>query len=104
MYAGRIMEQADAFELYAQPAHPYTKGLLDSIPRLDQKGETLSAIGGLPPNLMHIPPGVPSIRGAIMPKTSAELTRRRRCERWSGNDSRRATFQSCCLPTAQSLK
>jgi oligopeptide transport system ATP-binding protein len=59
MYAGRIMEQADAFELYAQPGHPYTKGLLDSIPRLDQKGETLSAIGGLPPNLMHIPAGCP---------------------------------------------
>jgi len=59
MYAGRIVEQADAFELYAQPAHPYTKGLLESIPRLDQKGETLSAIGGLPPNLMHIPPGCP---------------------------------------------
>jgi oligopeptide transport system ATP-binding protein len=59
MYAGRIVEQADAFDMYAQPAHPYTKGLLDSIPRLDQKGETLSAIGGLPPNLMHIPPGCP---------------------------------------------
>jgi oligopeptide transport system ATP-binding protein len=59
MYAGRIVEQADAVELYAQPAHPYTKGLLESIPRLDQKGETLSAIGGLPPNLMNIPPGCP---------------------------------------------
>jgi oligopeptide transport system ATP-binding protein len=59
MYAGRIVEQADAFELYAQPAHPYTKGLLESIPRLDQKGETLDAIGGLPPNLMNIPPGCP---------------------------------------------
>jgi oligopeptide transport system ATP-binding protein len=59
MYAGRIVEQADAFELYAQPGHPYTKGLLDSIPRLDQKGETLPAIGGLPPNLMNIPPGCP---------------------------------------------
>ena len=59
MYAGRIVEQADAFELYAQPGHPYTKGLLESIPRLDQKGETLDAIGGLPPNLMHIPPGCP---------------------------------------------
>jgi oligopeptide transport system ATP-binding protein len=56
MYAGRIVEQTDAFELYAQPAHPYTKGLLDSIPRLDQKGETLSTIGGLPPNLTNIPP------------------------------------------------
>jgi oligopeptide transport system ATP-binding protein len=59
MYAGRIVEQADAFELYAQPGHPYTEGLLDSIPRLDQKGETLSAIGGLPPSLTNIPPGCP---------------------------------------------
>jgi oligopeptide transport system ATP-binding protein len=59
MYAGRVVEQADAFELYAQPGHPYTKGLLESIPRLDQKGETLSAIGGLPPNLTNIPPGCP---------------------------------------------
>jgi oligopeptide transport system ATP-binding protein len=59
MYAGRIVEQADVYELYAQPGHPYTKGLLDSIPRLDQKGEVLAAIGGLPPNLMRIPPGCP---------------------------------------------
>jgi oligopeptide transport system ATP-binding protein len=59
MYAGRIVEEAGAFELYAQPGHPYTQGLLDSIPRLDQKGETLSAIGGLPPNLTNIPPGCP---------------------------------------------
>ena len=59
MYAGRIVEQADVYDLYAQPGHPYTKGLLDSIPRLDQKGETLAAIGGLPPNLTRIPPGCP---------------------------------------------
>jgi oligopeptide transport system ATP-binding protein len=57
MYAGRIVEHGDVFELYARPGHPYTKGLLDSIPRLDQKGETLTAIGGLPPNLLAIPPG-----------------------------------------------
>ncbi|MET0695047.1 MAG: oligopeptide/dipeptide ABC transporter ATP-binding protein, partial [Propionibacteriaceae bacterium] len=49
----------DVFDLYANPAHPYTKGLLDSIPRLDQKGQELAAIGGLPPNLMRIPPGCP---------------------------------------------
>ena len=59
MYAGRIVEEAGVFDLYAQPGHPYTKGLLDSIPRLDQKGETLAAIGGLPPNLTRIPPGCP---------------------------------------------
>ena len=57
MYAGRIVERADVYDLYRQPAHPYTKGLLESIPRLDQKGQQLAAIGGLPPNLMRIPAG-----------------------------------------------
>jgi oligopeptide transport system ATP-binding protein len=59
MYAGRIVEQSDVFEIYATPAHPYTKGLLESIPRLDQKGGELAAIGGLPPSLTRIPPGCP---------------------------------------------
>ncbi|MGK4582817.1 ABC transporter ATP-binding protein [Kitasatospora sp. HPMI-4] len=57
MYAGRIVETAPVHELYAHPAHPYTRGLLDSIPRLDQKGQDLYAIKGLPPNLLRIPPG-----------------------------------------------
>ncbi len=57
MYAGRIVETAPVHELYARPAHPYTKGLLASIPRLDQKGQDLYAIKGLPPNLLHIPGG-----------------------------------------------
>ena len=59
MYAGRIVELSDVYEIYASPAHPYTKGLLESVPRLDQKGLQLAAIGGLPPNLMRIPPGCP---------------------------------------------
>ncbi|MFF5389005.1 ABC transporter ATP-binding protein [Streptomyces sp. NPDC013012] len=57
MYAGRIVERAPVHEIYKAPAHPYTKGLLESIPRLDQKGQDLYAIKGLPPNLLHIPPG-----------------------------------------------
>ncbi|MFH8988749.1 ABC transporter ATP-binding protein [Streptomyces sp. NPDC017940] len=57
MYAGRIVESAPVHEIYRAPAHPYTKGLLESIPRLDQKGQDLFAIKGLPPNLMDIPPG-----------------------------------------------
>ncbi|MGW5278926.1 ABC transporter ATP-binding protein [Streptomyces collinus] len=57
MYAGRIVESAPVHDIYKAPAHPYTRGLLDSIPRLDQKGRELYAIKGLPPNLMHIPPG-----------------------------------------------
>ncbi|WP_019545260.1 ABC transporter ATP-binding protein [Streptomyces sulphureus] len=57
MYAGRIVETAPVRELYRQPAHPYTKGLLDSIPRLDRKGQELYAIRGLPPSLLAIPEG-----------------------------------------------
>ncbi|MFE5625172.1 ABC transporter ATP-binding protein [Streptomyces virginiae] len=57
MYAGRIVEAAPVHEIYKAPAHPYTRGLLDSIPRLDQKGQELYAIKGLPPNLLRIPPG-----------------------------------------------
>ncbi|MFF0427394.1 ABC transporter ATP-binding protein [Streptomyces sp. NPDC004520] len=57
MYAGKIVEQAPVHEIYKAPAHPYTRGLLDSIPRLDQKGQELYAIKGLPPNLLAIPPG-----------------------------------------------
>jgi len=59
MYAGRIVEEANVHELYAKPAHPYTIGLLESIPRIDEKGQELRTIKGLPPNLMRIPSGCP---------------------------------------------
>ncbi|MFJ8693969.1 ABC transporter ATP-binding protein [Streptomyces roseolilacinus] len=59
MYAGRIVETAPVHDLYGAPAHPYTQGLLDSIPRLDRKGRELYAISGLPPSLTAIPPGCP---------------------------------------------
>ena len=59
MYAGRIVEHADVHSLYRAPAHPYTIGLLDSIPRLDDKGRQLRTIRGLPPNLTRIPDGCP---------------------------------------------
>ncbi|WP_432586826.1 ABC transporter ATP-binding protein [Streptomyces sp. HD1123-B1] len=57
MYAGRIVETAPVHELYKRPAHPYTRGLLESIPRLDRKGQELYAIKGLPPNLLKTPSG-----------------------------------------------
>jgi len=57
MYAGRIVEDAPVHEVYARPAHPYTEGLIASIPRLDQKGQHLDPIAGQPPNLAHIPAG-----------------------------------------------
>ena len=59
MYAGEIVETGDVHSLYRQPAHPYTLGLMASIPRLDQKGGRLEPISGAPPNLAAIPPGCP---------------------------------------------
>ena len=57
MYAGRIVETGTLQEVYANPQHPYTLGLMHSIPRSDQKGLKLEPIVGSPPDLMHIPPG-----------------------------------------------
>ncbi len=59
MYAGRIVEHADVHALYEAPAHPYTRGLLESIPRVDQRGQMLTTIPGLPPSLLRIPSGCP---------------------------------------------
>jgi oligopeptide transport system ATP-binding protein len=59
MYAGKIAESANVLELYANPGHPYTEGLLESIPRLDMKGQELYAIKGLPPSLLAMPSGCP---------------------------------------------
>jgi len=57
MYAGRIVEHASAEALFAQPQHPYTVGLLGSIPRLDLEQERLPAIEGLVPNPLDPVPG-----------------------------------------------
>jgi oligopeptide transport system ATP-binding protein len=52
MYAGRIVEEASAEDLFARPTHPYTAALLKSVPRLDEaRHETLASIEGLPPRL-----------------------------------------------------
>ncbi|WP_407649897.1 ABC transporter ATP-binding protein [Enteractinococcus fodinae] len=57
MYAGQVMEASDVFEIYRHPSHPYTQGLLDSIPRIDGTDGRLRAIEGLPPKLTDLPPG-----------------------------------------------
>ena len=58
MYAGRIVEQASAAEIYANPRHPYTLGLLRSVPRLDEpRRARLDPIQGQPPDLTRLPPG-----------------------------------------------
>ncbi|HEX5139855.1 MAG TPA: ABC transporter ATP-binding protein [Dehalococcoidia bacterium] len=58
MYAGKIIETSTAEKVYADPRHPYTLGLLRSVPRLDQvTDEKLIPIEGLPPDLGHLPEG-----------------------------------------------
>jgi oligopeptide/dipeptide ABC transporter ATP-binding protein len=57
MYAGRIVETSTTKEIFGNPQHPYTIGLLKSIPRLDEEeGRKLIPINGLPPNLINMPP------------------------------------------------
>ncbi|MGI6176874.1 MAG: ABC transporter ATP-binding protein [Eubacterium sp.] len=57
MYAGKIMEQANIFELFRNPTHPYTFGLLNSIPKVTETKEHLYTIRGLVPNLLNLPKG-----------------------------------------------
>ena len=57
MYAGKVMEQAETFELFDHTAHPYTQGLLKSIPKLDGQEKRLYTIEGVVPNLLHLPKG-----------------------------------------------
>lgn len=58
MYGGRIVEQASVREIFNDPQHPYTSGLLDSMPRLDDEGsDALYTIAGQPPNLQNLPSG-----------------------------------------------
>ncbi len=59
MYAGHIVETTDVETLFGNPLHPYTKGLQESIPRLDVDAERLDTIQGLVPNLLELPPGCP---------------------------------------------
>jgi peptide/nickel transport system ATP-binding protein len=57
MYAGEIVERAPVEALFATPQHPYTVGLLGSIPRLDHRLERLATIEGMVPNMTTLPPG-----------------------------------------------
>jgi oligopeptide transport system ATP-binding protein len=59
MYAGSEVERGPIGDVYAHPAHPYTHGLMESIPRPDERAERLNPIQGAPPDLAAIPAGCP---------------------------------------------
>ena len=89
MYGGRIVERAPVDELFESPAHPYTRGLLASVPRLDSRGE-LTPVQGSPPDLTALPPGcafaprcpVAEARCEQQPEWQGAATRGARC--WQG--------------------
>ncbi|CAK7010333.1 ABC transporter ATP-binding protein [Pseudomonas sp. S 311-6] len=57
MYAGRIVEHGPVDEVLDQPQHPYTQGLINSLPSANRRGERLRQISGMAPNLLDLPPG-----------------------------------------------
>lgn len=59
MYAGRIVEQGTTEDVLNHPAHPYTQGLLDSVPSRSPRGAPLRQIPGMTPSLLNLPPGCP---------------------------------------------
>jgi oligopeptide transport system ATP-binding protein len=102
MYAGRVMEYGDAPSVFADAAHPYTRGLLHAVPRLDRRhadatganNGQLNTIPGNPPNLLALPPGCPfvprCIDRTIVCVTAPQLEdfgqgRRRACHRAIGD-------------------
>ncbi len=59
LYGGRVMEQGPTDAIFDTPAHPYTKGLINAIPRIDSTAKTLATIPGSPPNMLSPPKGCP---------------------------------------------
>ena len=57
MYAGRVVEQAETFELFDHPSHPYTRGLMNAVASLEGESTRLDTIPGVVPNLLHLPEG-----------------------------------------------
>lgn len=91
LYAGRVMEQSPVDDLFAAPSHPYTRGLLAAIPRLDHTGHALRAIAGNPPNMTQLQVGcpfaprcdvaLPLCATSLSPLTEFAPARKRACNR-----------------------
>jgi len=87
MYAGSICEQGTADEIFYNPKHEYTKGLMRSIPTVDSDGSRLQPISGTPIDLLNMPAGCP-----FAPRCDAamKICMRQRCERMTINESHQA--------------
>ncbi len=79
MYAGRIVERGTVDDVFTDPAHPYTDGLMASIPQVEGKGGRLQPISGQPPNLAAIPSGCPFHPRCPRRRTGAQAAPGRDC-------------------------
>ncbi len=73
MYAGQVVEYTDVQSIYAEPRHPYTVGLLESIPKLGERKARLAVIPGTVPSLVDLPPGC-RFAGRCVPRVEHELS------------------------------
>ena len=98
MYAGSICEQGTADEIFYNPKHEYTKGLLRSIPTLESDGQRLQPITGTPIDLLNMPAGCP-----FAPRCDAamKICLRERCERMQINDDHQA---ACWVNVRDAMK
>ena len=98
MYAGSICEQGTADEIFYNPKHEYTKGLIRSIPTIDNDGEKLEPIAGTPIDLLNMPAGCP-----FAPRCDAamKICLRERCKRMQINDMHQA---ACWLNVKEALE
>lgn len=74
MYAGRIVETGPTDHVFLNPSHPYTEGLMNSIPSLESKGKKLNPIQGNPPDLSNIPPGCAFHKRCTRPVLGADAS------------------------------
>ena len=98
MYAGSICEQGTADEIFYNPRHEYTKGLMRSIPTLESDGQRLQPITGTPIDLLNMPAGC-----AFAPRCDAamKICLRQRCQRMQINDSHQA---ACWVNVRDAMK
>jgi len=98
MYAGSICEQGTADEIFYNPKHEYTKGLMRSIPTVDNDGEKLEPISGTPIDLLNMPKGCP-----FAPRCDAamKICLRERCERMQINEWHQA---GCWLNVKEAME
>ncbi|MGY1701857.1 ABC transporter ATP-binding protein [Geodermatophilus sp. SYSU D00766] len=79
MYAGEIVERGTVDDVFTRPAHPYTEGLMGSVPQVEAKGGRLQPIAGQPPNLARIPSGCPFHPRCARRRLGAEAAPGREC-------------------------